>query len=78
MSLSALCFQPRRSPDEAQKAGAFGSRKNTGDLQWKIDAVCNVRVCKGERNDARARTMGSNGKAMRRTMKNTGGATTSS
>jgi hypothetical protein len=44
--------------------------KNTGDLQWKIDAVCNVRLCEGERNDARATTMGSNGKTMRRTMEN--------
>jgi hypothetical protein len=35
--------------------------KNTGDLQWKIDAVCNVRLCKGERNAARPGTMGSNG-----------------
>jgi hypothetical protein len=43
-------------------------KKNTGDLQWKLDAVCNVRLCKGERNANGARTMGSNGKTMRRTM----------
>jgi hypothetical protein len=50
-------------------------KQNTGDLQWEIDAVCNVRLCKGERNAARAGTMGINEKTMRRTMetmKNTG------
>src|ERR1700722_6573681 len=45
-----------------------GTGKNTGDLQWKNCTVCNVRLCKGERNAARARTMGSNGKTMRITM----------
>jgi hypothetical protein len=47
---------------------AGAGQKNTIDLQWRIDAICNVRLCIGERNYARARTMGINGKAMRRTM----------
>jgi hypothetical protein len=41
---------------------------NTIDLQWKNDAICNVSPCKAERNAVCARAMGSNGKAMRRTM----------
>jgi hypothetical protein len=55
-------------------------KQNTGDLQWKSDAICNVRACKGERNAASARTMGSNEKTMRRTMGNneiSGGVPTS-
>jgi hypothetical protein len=38
------------------------------DLQWITGTVCNVRFCKGERNANGARTMGSNGKTMRRAM----------
>jgi hypothetical protein len=39
-----------------------GVEKNTGDLQWKIDAVCNATPCDDERNSAGARTIGINGK----------------
>jgi hypothetical protein len=39
------------------------AKKITIDLQWKPDAVCNVRPCKGERTAASARAMGSNGKS---------------
>jgi hypothetical protein len=63
MSLSALCFQPSRH------AGCCGRnqspeacQKNTGDLQWKSDAVCNVRPCADEIKAAGARTMDINGK----------------
>jgi hypothetical protein len=34
------------------------AKKITGDLQWKTDAVCNVRPCKNERTAGRARAMG--------------------
>jgi hypothetical protein len=45
-------------------------QKITGNLQWKIDAVCNVRPCDDERKAGGARTMGINEKTMRRTMEN--------
>jgi hypothetical protein len=56
------------------------ANKNTGDLQWELRAICNVRPCADDRKAAGARTMGSNEKTMRRTMeamKNTGVAPTS-
>jgi hypothetical protein len=49
-----------------------GFLENTGDLQWKIGAACNVSHCKCERSAARARTMESNGKYNGRAME-TGG-----
>src|ERR1700691_4542713 len=67
MSLRLPRFWPRRGPDESQSTHrpvpVHNTRqKNTGDLQWKIDAVYNARACDDERKAAGARTMGSNGK----------------
>ena len=42
--------------------------KNTIDLQWIIDTICNVSPCKDGRNAATPNAMGSNEKTMRRTM----------
>jgi hypothetical protein len=42
--------------------------KNTIDLQWTIDTICNVSPCKDGRNAATPKAMGSNEKTMRRTM----------
>jgi hypothetical protein len=55
-----------------KRAGGRGFQKNTGDLQWKMRAVCNASPCASERKATSARTMGSNGKTMRRAME-TGG-----
>jgi hypothetical protein len=39
--------------------------KNTGDLQWKMRANYNARLCAGLRKSAGARTMDNNEKTMR-------------
>jgi hypothetical protein len=45
---------------------------NTIDLQWEIGVNFNARPCAGERKAAGPRTMGINGKTMRRTMETVG------
>jgi hypothetical protein len=64
------CAFSHRAADSVAIATSFRDARfrNTGDLQWKMRAVCNARPCAGERKAADARTMGINGKAMRRTM----------
>jgi hypothetical protein len=47
--------------DSRQRVGRAGG-KNTGDLQWKIDAVCNATPCDDERKAAGAITMENNEK----------------
>jgi hypothetical protein len=61
---------PSSARSDVVRAAGVGSKQNTIDLQWKNDAVCNVRLCKGKRNAAGARAMGSNEKAMRGAMEN--------
>ena len=59
------------APNDERPAGAMKARRarrrkifrrNTIDLQWKMRANYNARLCAGFRKSAGARTMGNNGK----------------
>ena len=68
--------ETEKEQDDRSPPRPNAPNKNTIDLQWIIDTICNVRPCKDGRNAATATTMGSNEKTMRRTMgtmKNSGG-----
>jgi hypothetical protein len=74
MSCPRGAFSRRAGQAVATATTPPGRQKNTGDLQWKIDAVCNVRPCRTERKGAGARAMGSNGRAMEEQWKSNGKA----
>lgn len=65
------CAIPRasRSPGGrgVGRAGALQKffRKNTGDLQWKMHANYNAKLCAGSRKSASARTMENNARSNR-------------
>jgi hypothetical protein len=64
LSAAALRKPLRSQPVQGRRL------QNTGDLQWEMRANYNARPCTDGGKTAGARTMGINGKTMRRTMEN--------